>query len=107
MSAIRPGTDGNPALDPLLKQGTRVAALGSYVVALLVAVVLVRPAFEETPTPSVPPSSSSAPLTDALRKGETVATFAARHGLALGDLLALNPKLDTLSLEQGTELRIG
>jgi hypothetical protein len=35
-----------------------------------------------------------------------VATFAARHGLELGDLLALNPRVDSLALRPGTKLRI-
>jgi hypothetical protein len=42
-----------------------------------------------------------------LRKGESVATLAARHGLDLGELLALNPRIDSLSLPAGTKLRIG
>jgi hypothetical protein len=36
-----------------------------------------------------------------------VATFAARHGLDLGQILALNPKIDSLTLPKGTKLRIG
>jgi hypothetical protein len=54
-------------------------------------------------TPSEPPAL----LTDKIKRGESVATFAARHGLGLGDLLALNPRIDSLSLRKGTELRIG
>jgi LysM domain len=41
-----------------------------------------------------------------LRKGESVATFAARHRLELGDLLALNPSIESLSLPAGTKLRV-
>ena len=44
---------------------------------------------------------------DAIRRGESVATFAARHGLDLGELLALNPRVNSLKLRAGTKLRIG
>ena len=45
-------------------------------------------------------------LKDKLRKGESIATFAARHRLSLGDLLALNPDIDSLAAKRGTELRV-
>jgi LysM repeat protein len=107
MAAIDPGMQRTARLDLLLRRGTRMTAVAFYVAAVLVALVLVRPAFQDTPASSALPSASAAPAKDTLRKGETVATFAARHGLALGDLLALNPKLDSLALKRGTELRIG
>jgi hypothetical protein len=43
---------------------------------------------------------------DAVRKGENAADFASRHGLDLGGLLALNPKVDSLALKPGTKLRV-
>ena len=86
MSAIDPGIRASGGTDELLRRGARLAAAAFYVTALIVALVLV---------------------VDEIRKGESVATFAARHGLGLGDLLALNPEIDSLSLKPGTELRIG
>ena len=65
-----------------------------------------RPAFRDAPIPPRAPHEPAAPQTDKLRKGESIATFAARHGLALGDLLALNPEIDSLAAKRGTELRV-
>jgi hypothetical protein len=108
MAAIDPGLRRENALDDLLRRGTRLAAVAFYVTALLVALMLVQPAFRGAPAMLVAaPAAPTAPLTDTIRKGETVATFAARHGLGLGDLLALNPKIDSLALKPGTKLRIG
>ena len=80
--------------------------MAAYCVAILVALLLVQPAFRDAPASATEPSAPVAPLTDELRRGESVATFAARHGLDLGELLALNPKVDSLSLRPGTKLRI-
>jgi hypothetical protein len=106
MSAIDPGIRPNAPIDEVLRRGTRLAALVFYVAALIVALVLVRPAFRNTPVAAVA-DDPVAPLTDKLRQGESIATFAARHGLALGDLLALNPEIDSLAAKRGTELRVG
>jgi hypothetical protein len=80
-----------------------------YFTALIVAFLLVRPAFHSTPSVGAPiVSKRSAPReTDVIRKHETVATFAARNGLELGDLLALNPRVNSLALPPGTKLRVG
>ena len=56
---------------------------------------------------SVVAPKPSPPRTDTILKGESVATFAARHGLDLGEVLALNPSVNSLSLPAGTKLRIG
>jgi hypothetical protein len=107
MSAIDPGIRLNAPVEELLRRGIRLAALVFYATALIVALVLVRPAFRDAPVAAVVADDPVAPLTDKLRKGESVATFAARHGLALGDLLALNPEIDSLAAKRGTELRVG
>jgi LysM repeat protein len=107
MAAVDPGIARSRDLEGLIRRGMRLAAVACYCAAILVAFLLVRPAFRETPAPVVEPVQQVAPTTDKIRKGESVATFAARHGLELGDLLALNPKIDSLSLRPGTELRIG
>ena len=106
MSAIDPGIQPNAPVDELLRRSTRLAALFFYVAALIVALVLVRPAFRDAPMPALAPDEPAAPQTDKLREGESIATFAARHGLALGDLLALNPEIDSLAAKRGTELRV-
>jgi LysM repeat protein len=106
MSAVDPGIRRTAGVDTLLRQGTRLAAVAFYVTALIVALMLVRPAFRDTPAPVLEPATVQVPTTDEVRKGESVATFAARHGLGLGDLLALNPRVDSLVLRPGTKLRI-
>jgi LysM domain len=106
MSAIDPGIRRAVGVDALLRQGTRLVALACYVTALVFALVLVRPAFRDTPAPAPEPAAVQLPERDTIRKGESVATFAARHGLGLGDLLALNPRVDSLALRTGTKLRI-
>jgi LysM repeat protein len=90
-----------------LRHSTRLAAVAAYLTAVVMAFVAVRPAFQHEPAaPVVKPPAPPAQV-DKLRKGETVATFAARHGLDLGELLALNPRVNSLSLRAGTKLRIG
>jgi LysM repeat protein len=106
MSAMHPGIRRTASVADLLRQGTRFAAVALYASAVIVALMLVRPAFRDTPAPALEPAAVQAPATDKIRKGESVATFAARHGLDLGDLLALNPRVDSLALRSGTELRI-
>jgi LysM repeat protein len=106
MAVLDPGIRRNDRLTELLRRGTRFAALGFYLVALVVAIALVKPAFRGVKAPAAPPEPVQVQR-DTIRKGETVASFAARHGLELGDLLALNPRIDSLSLPPGTKLRVG
>lgn len=94
-------------LDRLLRRSTRLTAVAAYTTAVVVGIMAARPAFQdEANAPVVAPRPAPA-QTDVLRKGESVATFATRHGLDLGELLALNPRIDSLSLPAGTKLRIG
>jgi hypothetical protein len=106
MAAIDPGIGTEQRIDLLGRRVTRLAALAAYVTAAVVGLVLVRPAFQaERPAEGVTPVPVPA-ATDELRRGESVATFAARHGLDLGELLALNPRVSSLQLPAGTKLRI-
>jgi hypothetical protein len=109
MAAIEPAVRNTQRLADVLRHATRLIVVACYVAAVIVAVLLVRPAFRDIQAPSgiVPAAAPVAYQMDTLRKGETVATFAARHGLELGDLLALNPSIDSLSLKAGTKLRVG
>jgi hypothetical protein len=106
MAAIDPGLRSTERVETLLRLGTRIVVVACYVTALIVALLLVRPAFRDVPAPAVAPKPP-APRTDIILKGESVATFAARHGLDLGEILALNPTLNSLSVPAGTKLRIG
>lgn len=106
MAAIDPGLRNTERVETLLRLGTRIAVVACYVTALVVALLLVRAAFRDVPVPAVAPKPA-APQTDVILKGESVATFAARHGLDLGEVLALNPSVNSLSLPVGTKLRVG
>lgn len=102
-----PGIRNAQRVDLLLRRSTRLGVVAAYATAAVVGLILVRPAFEGNHTSVAPPSAAAVQLTDKLRRGESVATFAARHGLDLGELLALNPRVDSLALPPGTKLRIG
>jgi LysM domain-containing protein len=106
MAAIDPGIRSTERVETLLRLGTRIAVVACYVTALVVALLLVRPAFQDVAAHSVAPKPA-APRTAVVLKGESVSTFAARHGLDLGEILALNPSLNSLSVPAGTKLRIG
>ena len=109
MAAIDPRLRTTQRIDDLLHRTTRIAVVAFYFTALIVALMLVRPAFRDSPNVGAPVVSepSASRQTDVIRKHETVASFAARHGLELGDLLALNPRVNSLSLPPGTKLRVG
>jgi hypothetical protein len=106
MAAIDPGIGGEQRFDLYVRRGTRLAVVSAYLTAAVVGLMLVRPAFRTESSPVVTPAHPAPLATDSLRKGESVATFAARHGLDLGELLALNPEIDSLELPTGTKLRI-
>ena len=107
MAAIDPGIRRRGDFDEFLRGTARVTVLVAYLTAAIVAFVLVRPAFRDDDAPVVSAPERAAAAVDRLQKGESVATFAARHGLDLGELLALNPKVDSLRLPPGTKPRIG
>jgi LysM domain len=108
MAVLDPGIRRADRLVVLLRQGTRFAALGFYLVALVVAIALIKPTFRDVKAPTARRVPVQVQVqTDVIRKGENVATFAARHHLELGDLLALNPSIDSLTLPPGTKLRVG
>jgi len=106
MTTIDPGIR-SPGLDRFLRRSARLTAVGAYASALTLGLIAVRPAFQHEPTVPIAPPRPPPARTDSIREGESVATFAARHGLDLGQLLALNPKVDSLELKAGTKLRIG
>ena len=106
MAVLDPGIRRADRLSDLLRRGTRLAAVGLYLVAFVIAIALIKPALQDVKVTAASPRPTQV-QTDAIRKGETVAAFAARHGLGIGDLLALNPSIDSLSLPVGTALRVG
>jgi hypothetical protein len=106
MTTFDPGIHGHD-LERLLRRTTRLAAVAAYAVAVMLGLIAVRPAFDRSPAVPVVERQVQTPVAvDAVRKGENAADFASRHGLDLGELLALNPKVDSLSLKPGTKLRV-
>ena len=67
MSAIDPWIRRTAGVDTLLRQGTRLAAVAFYVTALVVALILARPAFRDTPAPVLEPAAVQVPTTDKVR----------------------------------------
>jgi hypothetical protein len=106
MATVDPGIRRHD-FDRLIRRSTRLTAFAAYATAVIIGLIAARPAFHDQPNLPVSAPHPSAPKVDVLRKGESVATFAARHGLDLGEVLALNPKIDSLSLPAGTKLRVG
>jgi hypothetical protein len=106
MTTFDPGIRGHD-LERLLRRTTRLAAVAAYAVAVVLGLIAVRPAFDRSPTvQDVARPVQTTVAVDAIRKGENAADFASRHGLDLGELLALNPKVDSLALKPGTKLRV-
>jgi LysM domain-containing protein len=93
--------------DRFLRRSTRLTAVAAYTTAVVIGLMAARPAFHHEAKISTAAQRPSPAQTDVLLKGESVATFAARHGLDLGELLALNPRVNSLSLPAGTRLRTG
>jgi hypothetical protein len=106
MAAIDPGMRAHARSEAYLRKLTRLTVVAAYVTAAIVGLILVRPAFVDSGAPSIVIPEPTPAATDVLRKHESVATFAARHGLDLADVLTLNPKLNSLDLPAGTRLRI-
>jgi LysM domain len=106
MATIDPAVRGHD-VERLLRRSTRVAAVAAYGIAVVLGLIVARPAFNGSrPAPVVERPVQAPVATDAVRKGENAADFAARHGLDLGELLALNPKVDSLFVKPGTRLRV-
>jgi hypothetical protein len=107
MATIDPGLRRRD-LEGLLRRSTRMAAVAAYGTAVVLGLIALRPAFDGSPTvPAISRPVQTPAAVDVVRIGENAADFASRHGLDLGELLALNPKVDSLVLKPGTKLRIG
>lgn len=94
--------------EQLPRYGTRLAAAGAYGAAVAVAFVLFAPLLargESAGTVTVTPPPK--PQLTTVRRGETLAAVAARNGISVGRLLALNPDVQPLGLEPRQKLRVG
>jgi hypothetical protein len=87
---------------------TRLAAFAAYAAAVAVAFALFAPAFRSDGAAGTAPAARPPPpeLTT-VRRGETLELVAARNGISVARLLALNPELEPLGLEPRQKLRVG
>jgi LysM repeat protein len=87
----------------------RAVAVGGYLLAVLVMLVLVvSPVIGgdgAVPTRS-PLAAVAVPDYYTLRKNDTLAGIAERYGLTVDELRALNPGIDPMALAPGTKLRL-
>ncbi len=96
---------GRPRIDPsgerLPLYGARLTAFAAYVAAVSVALALVGPALRGgSDTAPVQLDLPEAHVVDA-RAGDSLAALAAREGVSVARLLALNPEVGFLRLEPG------
>jgi LysM repeat protein len=109
----RPGpalrTGGESLRRWALENELRAVAVGGYLLAVLVMLVLVISPIvgSHGVVPSRSPLATDAvPDYYTLRKDDTLAGIAARFGLTVEELRALNPGIDPMALAPGTKLRL-
>jgi LysM repeat protein len=87
----------------------RLAAPAAFLLAVTIAVVLVRAGLREGVDPATgprPAADASAPRTVVVHAGETLEGIARRNGTTVTALRELNPGLDPVGLRIGTRLRV-
>ena len=95
---------------------TRYGAAAAFLLAVTVAVLLVRAGLEASgrePTTTAPPTAPTtrpSPPQERVyyrvRRGDTLEAVAFRYDTSVEDLLALNPGIDPNSLRIGQRLRV-
>src|SRR5919108_1958723 len=89
------------------RYGVRLAALVAYAGAVALALVLLAPVLfraDAAPTTPLPPAQPA--QADTVRPGDTIDLLAARNGISVARLLALNPELTPFGLEPRTRVRV-
>lgn len=88
----------------------RVAAPVAFLLAVTIAVLLVRSGLREDgvppPGPAVVAPRGSEPLVVTVRAGDTLERIAARTGTTVGALTRLNPGIDADVLRVGQRVRV-
>lgn len=86
----------------------RVAAPVAFLVAVTIAVLLVRAGLsnDESPAPGGAVVTAVEPKFHVIAQGDTLARIAARYGTDVDEIEDLNPGVDPVSLEVGSRLRI-
>lgn len=86
----------------------RVLAPVAFLLAVTIAVLLVRAGLRSDDPPAPPGAVVTAvePAYYVVRRGDTLATIAARHGTTVTAIRRLNPDVDPVSLDVGRRLRV-
>jgi len=94
--------------DRLASYGARLAAFLAYAGAVAIALVLLGPVlFPAEPAPArIPAKRAHAERMDLVRTGDDLALVAARNGISVTRLFALNPELGPFSVKPGSRLRV-
>ncbi len=94
--------------DETRRTAARLAAPIAFLLAVTVAVVLVRsglrPATDEPSQP--PPATVAGPQVVVVRTGDTLESIAAATGTTVDELRRLNPGVDAVLLAAGRRLRV-
>lgn len=93
--------------EAVFRIGARLAAFAAYAAAVAVAITLFAPLLRSDGAAGAPTSSAPPAEHTRVRAGETLAVVAARNGISVGRLLALNPDVQPLALEPRQKLRVG
>ncbi|HEX2045361.1 MAG TPA: LysM domain-containing protein [Gaiellaceae bacterium] len=104
--SVGPRDERHDRAERVFRVGARLAAVAAYTAAVAIAIALFAPLFRSdgaavTVSPAAPPVELTT-----VRPGETLALVAARNGISLSRLLALNPELQPLALEPRQKLRV-
>lgn len=87
----------------------RVAAPAAFLLAVTVALLLVRSGLRAGERPAGSSGAVVAPAggqTVSVRAGDTLERIAARHGTSVAELLRLNPGIDPIGLRAGRRIRV-
>jgi LysM repeat protein len=90
------------------RRAARIAAPLVFLLAVTVAVVLVRAGLrapEDEPAPTAPPAAV-ATETVVVGEGDTLVSIAERQGTTVAELRRLNPGIDPVQLEPGQQVRV-
>jgi len=89
------------------RTAARIAAPAVFLLAVTVAVVLVRTGLQTDERPQAPPPAvTAAPETVVVRKGDTLESIAAAAGTTVEALRRLNPAVDPVQLTPGRRVRV-
>jgi hypothetical protein len=87
------------------RYGTRLAAVSAYAAAVAVGFALLGPVLGREDATTVLPAAQAIERVK-VQRGDTLELIAARNGVSVTRLLALNPGLEPLALERGARLRV-